>query len=185
MEKVKNDTFLFTSKRLGFRPWTTDDLEPMAAISADAEVMRHFPKVQDLEDTRGFIERMHTQYLNNGYCYFATEILESRTFIGFVGLCSISFEAKFTPCVDIGWRLHKDHWGKGYATEGAKACLDFGFDEIGLDKIYAVCPITNLPSENVMKKIGMTKHSLFKHPNLADYPLLEECYAYVIEKGHN
>ena len=175
--------YLFTSERLGFRPWTTDDLEPMAAINADPEVMRHFPKIPDVEDTRDFIERMHRQYVDNSFCYFAVELLESNTFIGFIGLCVISFESKFTPCVDIGWRLKQDEWGKGYATEGAIACLDFGFNTIGLDKIFAVCPIVNLPSENVMKKIGMSKHSLFNHPYLSDYPLLEECYAYVIEKS--
>lgn len=174
--------YIFKSKRLGFRPWTTDDLEPMAKLNADPEVMKYFPKNPDTEETREFIERMHKQYTDTGFCYFATEILESGKFIGFIGLCSISFEAKFTPCVDIGWRLRQDEWGKGYATEGAKACLDFGFNNISLDKIYAVCPIINLPSENVMKKIGMTKHSLFNHPFLKEYPLLEECYAYVIDK---
>lgn len=176
--------YLFESERLGFRAWTTDDLKPLAALNADPEVMRFFPKTPDLEDTRDFIERMHRQYLDNGFCYYATEILDSQRFIGFIGLCSISFPAKFTPCVDIGWRLSQSAWGKGYATEGANACLDHGFNTIGLEKIFAVCPIANIPSENVMKKIGMTKHSLFKHPNLSEYPLLEECYAYVIHKSN-
>lgn len=173
-------SYLFKSERLGFRPWTTDDLESMAAINADEEVMKHFPKTYDIEETRDFIERMHRQYTKTGFCYFATEILRSKKFIGFIGLSSISFEAKFTPCVDMGWRLAKDEWGNGYATEGAKACLNFGFITMGLNEIYAVCPISNLASENVMKKIGMRKHSLFNHPNLTEYPLLEECYAYVI-----
>lgn len=174
--------YLFTSERLGFRPWTTDDLEPMAQLNADPEVMRYFPKSPDLEETREFIERMHKQYLENGFCYFVTELLTTGKFIGFIGLSSISFPARFTPCVDIGWRLLKEEWGKGYATEGARACLNFGFENHKLQRIFAVCPISNLASENVMKKIGMIKHSLFKHPHLSDFPLLEECYAYMVEQ---
>lgn len=175
-------SYLFKSQRLGFRPWTTEDLPTMSAVNADADVMRFFPKTQGLEETRGFIERMHSEYSEKGYCYFATEILQTQRLIGFVGLFEQTFEAEFTPCVDIGWRLSKEEWGKGYATEGAKACLKYGFNELNLDNIVAVCPTINKPSENVMIKIGMKKQLVFNHPNLKDFPRIEECYMYSITK---
>lgn len=175
-------SYLFTSQRLGFRPWTTDDLDNMAVINADPEVMRYFPKTYDVKGTRDFIERMHTEFSNNGFCYFATEILETQELIGFIGLFEQSFEAEFNPCVDIGWRLSKKEWGKGYATEGAKACLDFGFTTMELSIIMAICPVINVPSENVMKKIGMEKQLTFKHPNLQGYPRIEDCFMYSIDK---
>ncbi len=174
--------YLFKSKRLGFRPWTTDDLPAMAAINADPEVMRYFPKNPDLEETRGFIERMHSEYNEKGYCYFATDDLQTQKMIGFIGLFEQTFEAEFTPCVDIGWRLSKAEWGKGFATEGAKTCLEYGFSSLGLDEIVAVCPTINTPSENVMKKVGMQKQLVFDHPNLDDYPRIQKCYMYSISK---
>ena len=95
-----------------------------------------------------------------------------------------TYEAPFTPITDIGWRLKKSAWGKGYATEGAKVCLDYAFKQLKLDSVASVCPTVNIPSENVMKKIGMTKQGTFKHPKLTDYPKLEECVWYKIENPY-
>ena len=87
-----------------------------------------------------------------------------------------------TPAVDIGWRLKKSAWGKGYATEGAQKCLAYGFQHIGLDEIISTCTVDNTKSEKVMKKIGMKKIGVFRHPNLSDFPKHEECLAYRIQK---
>jgi len=96
-----------------------------------------------------------------------------------------SYETAFCPGTDIGWRLKKSAWGNGYATEGAKRCLQFAFDHLKLKSIFAVCTITNKPSENVMKKIGMTKKGTFNHPKLSEHPNYEKCYWYEIENTTN
>lgn len=172
--------YLFTSERLGFRNWQNTDLEEFANLNADSEVMRHFPKTLTLQETKDFIIRLQDHFNKKGYTYFAVEVLETREFIGFIGLAYQDYEAPFTPSTDIGWRLKKSAWGKGYATEGAKRCLQFAFSELNLTKIVATCTLNNTSSENVMQKIGMTKKGIFKHPRLKDYPDMENCIWYEI-----
>ncbi|AHM61514.1 acetyltransferase, ribosomal protein N-acetylase [Flammeovirgaceae bacterium 311] len=171
--------YLFTSPRLGFRNWRQADLQPMAAINADPEVMAFFPGTQSAEETRQFIQRMQQQYVDRGFCYFAVDKLESGEFIGFIGLSQQTYNADFTPCIDIGWRLKKSEWGKGFATEGAKACLDYAFSTLGLEKVYAVAPQVNTQSEAVMKKIGMQYVKNFTHPLLTQDERLRECVVYL------
>ena len=170
--------YLFKSKRLGFRNWLDADLEPMAALNADSDVMEYFPSTQSKEKTRDFILRMQKLFSRKGHCYFAVEELEKNQFIGFIGLGEQTFEASFTPCVDIGWRLAKRFWGNGYATEGAKRCLEFAFEDLGLSEINSIASISNVKSTNVMKKIGMKKVLEFEHPILKDYPELIKCVLY-------
>lgn len=147
--------------------------------------MEFFPEAQSLSETEAFIERMQLQFKEKGYCYFAVDDLERNLFIGFIGLSYQTYEATFTPCIDIGWRLSKDSWGKGLATEGAKKCLDYAFNELELNHIKAVCPIINKPSERVMEKIGMTKITTFNHSKLEDHPKLRECVLYEITRKHS
>ena len=92
------------------------------------------------------------------------------------------FESEFTPNVDIGWRLKKTAWGKGYATEGAKKCLEIAFNELKLNKIIATCPLLNKNSEKIMKKIGMYKVGEFKHSKLTAYPEIQTCLLYEITR---
>lgn len=176
------NNYIFKSERLGFRNWTEDDRSKMGMINSDPKVMEHFPAIPTQEQTDKFIEQMKTQFLKHGFCYFAVDKLEDNKFIGFIGLSEKTFESDFTPCIDIGWRLAQSEWGKGFATEGAKKCLDFGFNKIGLDNIKSICPVTNDKSENVMKKIGMKKVKNFNHPLLSEYKKLEKCVLYKIEK---
>lgn len=147
--------YIFKSERLGFRNWTENDLAEFAKINADLEVMEHFPKPLTEKETAEFIDRLKNHYVKHGYNYFATEILESGELIGFIGLALQEYKTDFTPAVDIGWRLKKSAWGKGFATEGAKKCLEFAFNELNLDKIISTCTEKNTKSESVMKKIGM------------------------------
>lgn len=177
------EEYLFKTDRLGFRNWTEDDLTEFAKINSDLEVMEHFPKPLTKKETAGFIDRLKKHYQENGYNYFATEILESRELIGFIGLAFQDYETDFTPAVDIGWRLKKNVWGKGYATEGAKKCLEFAFEKLNLDKVISTCTEMNSKSENVMKKIGMEKIGRFKHPKLKEYPEFENCICYGINKN--
>jgi RimJ/RimL family protein N-acetyltransferase len=173
---------MITTSRLLLRPWRKTDLAAMAAINADERVMKYFPSTQDEEQTKGFMGRQHLLQKERGYCFFAAELLETQEVIGFIGLAYVTMEADFTPCVEIGWRLHPDTWGKGLATEGAKACIDFGFNERDLTEIYSYTPLNNLPSRRIMEKIGMEQFSTFKHPGLGDFPEIEECVVYRISR---
>ena len=152
-------------------------------MNADLEVMEHFPKPLTEKETAELIDRFENHFLKNRHTYFATEILNSGEFIGFIGLAFQKYQTVFTPAVDIGWRLKKNAWGNGYATEGAKKCLEFGFNELNLEKIIATCTEKNSKSENVMKKIGMEKIGEFKHPKLKEYPEYEKCICYEINKN--
>ena len=172
-------TYIFQSTRLGFRNWNEKDIAPMASISADEEVMKYFPAVATYEQTAAFIKRMQDEFAASGYCYFAVDELSTNTFIGFIGLSWKTFEADFTPCVDIGWRLSPSAWNKGFATEGAIRCLDYAFDALKLAKVYSMAPKINTPSEHVMLKAGMIKIGEFEHPLLQDHPELRQCVLYV------
>lgn len=178
MSTTKN--YLFTSERLGFRNWIDTDIPQMADINSNPNVMEFFPSLQTTEQTQRFIKRMQSQLEEKSYCYFAVDVLETDSFIGFIGLSDKDFESDFTPAVDIGWRLSEIHWKKGYATEGALACLKYGFENLKLEKIIATTPKINLKSEEVMKKIGMTKVKIFEHPLLLQDNRLKNCLLYEI-----
>ncbi|WP_103071420.1 GNAT family N-acetyltransferase [Aquimarina sediminis] len=175
--------YLFRSQRLGFRNWTSDDLEPLAQINDDDDVMEFFPFKPSKEETEAFIARMQKMLTEKGFCYFAVDILETNEFIGFIGLSEQTYLDEMGPFIDIGWRLKKSVWNKGYATEGAKACLRFGFDQIGLEKIYSVAPEANIKSELIMKKIGMQRVHSFDHPKLLNNDRLKRCSLYEIIKN--
>lgn len=176
------DTYIFTSLRLGFRPWRNSDLPLMTAINANKNVMEFFPNVLSADETKAFILRMQSQFNDLGFSYFAVDVLETGEFIGFIGLSKQTYPAPFTPCIDIGWRLDEKHWNKGYATEGAKASLNYAFNHLQLQEIVAVCPKINRNSEKVMQKLGMQKVLEFNHVNLTAFPALENCVCYKIKK---
>ena len=175
-----NKEYIFKSDRLGFRNWNERDLDEFAELNSDEDVMEYFPKTLTKEETFKFIERLKKCFEKNRYTYFAVDTLETNEFIGFIGLFYQNYKSDFTPNVDIGWRLRKSFWKKGYATEGAKKCIEYGFKSLGLEKIISVCPEKNSKSKNVMKKIGMNKVGEFNHPKLKDYPELEKCVCYEI-----
>lgn len=177
-------TYLFRSKRLGFRNWTDSDVPKLAKINTSKEVMKFFPSTLSDAETQEFIIRMRKHYLEHSYCYFAVDRLKDNAFIGFIGLLTQNYKSSFTPCVDIGWRLSNDYWNQGYATEGALRCLDYGFNTLQLKLIKSVCPCINKPSENVMKKLGMEKITTFRHPLIPEYSLLQECVLYELKQGN-
>ena len=170
--------YLIKTARLGLRNWEAKDIDPMVSINQDTEVMRYFPSLAEPEKTRQFIKRMQAQFQESAYCYFAVDRLDHQEFIGFIGLSRQDFESPYTPATDIGWRLQKSAWNHGFATEGAIACLDYAFETIGLQKIISIAPAINLPSQNVMTKIGMRKIGTFEHPKLSKHPKLQNCVVF-------
>lgn len=168
--------------RLLLREWLPADEAPFIALNGDKEVMEFFPRTFTAEETCNHIKRIGSQINDQGYGWFAVERKDTRTFIGFTGLSNPGFESFFTPCTEIGWRLSKEHWGKGFATEAAKACLHFGFVQLGLDTIYSFTALPNTRSENVMKKIGMQKAGTFLHPKLEQGHFLQEHVLYKISR---
>ena len=176
--------YVFKSERLGFRNWIDSDIPLMIAISGDADVMKNFPAVATPKQTTVFIERMQVMFSEKGYCYFAVDNLKDNSLIGFIGLCDQDYDVEFAPCIDIGWRLAKKYWGKGFATEGAKRCLEYAFEDLSLDNIKSTAPLVNTGSISVMEKIGMTKQLQFKHPKLLANERLVNCVCYEIRNSN-
>ncbi len=133
--------------------------------------MHYFPHLYTEEQTKASFERIQKHFDDHGFTFFAADLLAEEAFIGFIGMVNTRFESHFTPCVEIGWRLMKEYWGQGLATEGARACIDHAFDALDIQEIYSFTPVTNLSSERVMQKIGMKRVGTFKHPMVPDHPL--------------
>ena len=156
------------TERLILRPWRDEDLAPFAAMNADPEVMRHFPAPLTREQSDALVGRIRERFATRGWAQWAVEVPGVAPFAGFIGLSVPSFEAPFMPCVEIGWRLATACWGRGYATEGAKAALAFGFDTLKLPEIVSFTAADNHPSCRVMERIGMRRDPAddFDHPSL-------------------
>jgi RimJ/RimL family protein N-acetyltransferase len=159
---------ILETQRLILRQWQEADRDPFFEMNRDGEVMRYFPEVQTRAQSDGFVDRAMAFIDAHGWGLFALEEKSQNRFIGFTGLARPSFEADFMPCVEIGWRLGVDFWGRGYATEAAKECLDFARRELGLKEIVSFTSKYNKPSRAVMERLGM-KHDAgqdFDHPKL-------------------
>ena len=180
--KMKDDKkYIFTSDRLGFRNWDLIDIYKMHEINSDEKVMEYFPAIPTIEQTTEFVERMKKQFENKGFCYFAVDKVEDGEFIGFIGLSEQTYEADFTPCVDIGWRIKSSEWNKGFASEGAKKCLEYAMNELKLENVYSITPKVNTKSEHIMIKIGLKKQYEFEHSLLANNARLKTCVLYKTE----
>jgi ribosomal-protein-alanine N-acetyltransferase len=158
------------TERLILRPWRDEDLAPFAALNADPEVMEHFPSVLSREESDAQAERIREHARERGYGPWAVEIPGEARFVGFVGLLTPSFEAHFTPCVEVAWRLARGAWGRGYATEGARASLAFAFEALDLEEVVSMTVVANTRSRRVMEKLGMTRDARddFDHPRLPE-----------------
>jgi RimJ/RimL family protein N-acetyltransferase len=160
--------------RLRLRRWRPSDAAPFAALNADPRVMEHFPALLSRDESNALVARIEDHFARHGFGLWAIEIAGETPFAGFIGLNVPTFEASFTPCVEIGWRLAADFWGRGIATEGAQAALRFGFDSVGLHEIVSFTVPENMRSRRVMEKLGMIHDPAddFDHPSLAaGYPL--------------
>lgn len=166
------------TERLLLRRWTDADLEPFAAMNADPMVMRHFPNVLDREASDALVRQFDQHFDEHGFGLWVLELKDGGSspsaFLGFVGLWRTTFDAHFTPCVEVAWRLAGSAWGKGYAVEAAREACRVGFEQIGLREIVAHTVPDNFRSRRVMERLGMTHNASddFDHPRLPEgHPL--------------
>jgi RimJ/RimL family protein N-acetyltransferase len=159
-----------TTERLLLREWLPSDREPFARMNADPRVVEFLSRPLDRAASDELVDRIEARWASDGHGLWAVERRDDRAFIGFVGLAAPTFEAAFTPCVEIGWRLDAAAWGRGYATEGARAALRFGFEEHDLAEIVSFTVPANRRSRAVMERLGMTRDPAddFDLPSLAE-----------------
>jgi RimJ/RimL family protein N-acetyltransferase len=155
------------TSRLVLRPWRDDDVAAFAELSADPAVMEH------LLPLPGWVARKRAHWDEFGFGQWVVELPGEASFIGVVGLETVGYEAHFTPAVEVAWRLARVYWGKGYATEAARAAIDVGFEQLGLEQIVAITVPANCRSRRVMERLGMVRfpEEDFDHPRLPDGPL--------------
>jgi len=148
------------------RGWRHEDAAILADINADPRVMEFIGHPMSRAESDALLERIETKFAQQGFGFWAVEAVGLAPLIGFVGLNVPNFDAPFMPAVEVGWRLGADHWGQGYASEAARAALDFGFDVVGLEEVVAFTTVRNVRSRHVMERIGMTRDARddFEHP---------------------
>lgn len=158
------------TERLILRPWRESDFAPFAALNADPAVMEYFPSTLGREESDALALRMKERIETEGLGCFAVEVKDGPDFIGMVGPNVPSYGAQLPcgPCTEVGWRLSRAAWGKGYASEAAAASLDFAFDVLGREEVVAFTAVQNERSQSVMRRIGMTRDECcdFDHPML-------------------
>ncbi len=174
-----------TTDRLILRRWREADRVPFQALNADPRVMEFFPAMLTAEETDAAMERIDLHFQRHGFGLFAAELRETRAFAGFVGLNVPGFEAPFMPAVEIGWRLSHECWGRGLATEGARAVVRYAFETLRLPGLVSFTSVGNLRSRKVMEKIGMVHDPAddFDHPRIPEGHPLRRHVLYRITPG--
>ena len=156
------------TERLRMRAFQDSDRDQFAALNADPEVMEFMPSVLTRDESDAFIDLTIRRWDERGFSLWALERREDGGFLGFAGLSAPRFEAHFTPAVEVGWRLARDAWGHGCATEAGAASLTYGFETLGLSEIVSFTTVANERSRRVMERLGMTRDPAddFEHPHL-------------------
>ena len=175
------------TERLYLRQWQASDFVVFAAMNADPEVMKYFPKLLSATVSDIIANKCQQLIEENGWGFWALSLKEGSdnndAFIGFVGLNQTHADMSFAPCVEIAWRLRKEFWGQGYATEAARASLGFAFSELALDEVVAFTAVINQRSQLLMKRIGMTDtQNNFYHPALESNHRLAEHVLYKLNR---
>lgn len=179
---IETSITVIGTEQLRLRTWRDDDLDRFAEINADPDVMRFFPAPLTTDETAAMINRLQEHQQEHGFCFWAVDLIETNHLIGMIGLSRPKLKTWFTPCVEIGWRLHPSVWGRGVATEGARACLNYAWDKLGLEEVVSFTARINLPSQRVMEKIGMDHDGVFDHPALPEEHLLQQHVLYRIQR---
>lgn len=162
------------TERLLMRQWREADKTPFAELNADPVAMEHFVAPLSRADSDAFVERMRARLEESGWGLWALERLDTGEFLGFTGLAHFADGLPFAPATEVGWRLRREHWGHGYATEAGRAALDHAFAVLALDEVVSMTAATNLASQRVMARLGMTRDPAddFDHPRVPDgHPL--------------
>ncbi len=171
------------TERLFLRQWRAEDRKPFAAMNADPEVMRYFPATLTHEQSDAMADRCQMSLEKRGWGLWAVEVKAERSFIGFVGLSIPVADLPFMPCVEIGWRLAAAAWGKGYATEAARAALRVGFVDLQFAEIVSFTSVINTRSRAVMERLGMKEDKqTFEHPGVPIGNLLREHCLYRLSR---
>ena len=175
------ETIYIETERLILRSWKNEDRAFFAEMNRNEHVMKYFPKLLSTEESDSFVNRIIAEFEKFGYGLYAVETKDTGDFIGYVGFHRFNFEASFSPNWEIGWRISDKFCHKGYATEAAKACIRYARENKLFDRLFSFTAIQNIPSENVMKRIGMTHICSFMHPALPDGHLLKQHQLYSIK----
>ena len=175
------------TERLILRQWSESDLEPFAALNADPRVMEFFTHVRTREQSDETAHRIASHIDAHGFGLWALERRDTGDFIGFTGMMHVDFDAGFLPAVEIGWRLASDQWGKGFASEAARASLSYGFNTLKLDEIVSFAVADNWRSRRVMERIGMQRDPSrdFDHPDIAAESPLRRHVFYAIKRAQH
>ncbi|HSO95482.1 MAG TPA: GNAT family N-acetyltransferase [Acidimicrobiia bacterium] len=157
------------TERLRLRGWRPEDRASFAAMNTDPAVVEFLPAALTRAESDAFVDRIEAGWATYGYGLWAVDVPGVAPFVGYVGLSTAVFEARFTPAVEVGWRLARDAWGFGYATEAGRASLRYGFETVGLDEIVSFTAVQNLRSRAVMERLGLRRDPAddFEHPNVA------------------
>lgn len=167
--------------RLILREYHENDMEGLYDLCSDPEVMKYFPKTLDYGETEEMYQKLVERSQESGKTFWAMELKKNGDFVGFTGLAEPRFEADFTPCTEIGWRVRRKYWRQGLAYEAAKACLDVAWYSFELNEVVAMAVVDNIPSIDLMKKLGMQYLKHFSHPELNEHAHLQDCILYNIQ----
>jgi RimJ/RimL family protein N-acetyltransferase len=177
------DIIELTTPRLILRQWQTQDRSIFARMNADPDVMRYYPALLSTQESNALADRIENLIAIQGWGFWALEELTGGRFIGFTGLHHPDESLPCAPCVEIGWRLAKDYWGYGYATEAATVALSVAFEQLDCEEVYSFTALPNLKSQAVMQRLGMQDTGRnFKHPEVPEGHPLREHVLYCLSK---
>ena len=152
--------------RLLMRRWLESDREPFAALNTDPDTMRFFPATLDRPASDAFVDLIESRFEQQGYGLWALEVTDTGQFIGFTGLNSMPDDVPGAGGTEVGWRLARRAWHRGYATEAARAALDVALGGVGMKEIWSMTAVLNEPSLAVMRRVGLTEIARFDHPGV-------------------
>ena len=158
------------TERLVLRRWRDTDRGPFAVLNGSPIVMEHYPAPLTPAESDAFVDRIDAHFDQHGWGLWAVELATSEAFVGYVGLWPATFDAHFTPAVEVGWRLGHEHWGQGFASEAARAAITDGFARLGVDEIVSFTAMANVRSQRVMQKLGVHHDPAedFDHPAIPE-----------------
>lgn len=172
------------TKRLRLRQWKQEDFPAFAKLNTDPEVMEFYPDTLNEKESNDMARRFEALIVYRGWGFWVVERLDEGEFMGFVGLHEPTYDLPVTPCVEIGWRLSKEYWGCGFASEAAMACLTVAFEKLNLPEVYSFTSVLNKKSQAVMERLGMVDMKQnFGHPMISDDSPLHEHVLYKIDKS--